>query len=65
VFCLRQGNKLVSKNVYIDSRIDLAQKISKKEEEDKANFFERNLYLFYRMKGKEQWKQPSLFMILM
>ncbi len=36
VLCLRQGNKVVSKNLYLDKKIDLAKKISKKEEEEKV-----------------------------
>jgi len=33
---LRQGNKVLTKNVYLDKKVDLVQKISKKEEEEKV-----------------------------
>ena len=61
MLCVRQGNKVIAKNVAIDKNSGLAQTISKKEEENKV--FARGICVennYLRFRFPKSWQRTRL-----
>ena len=57
VLCFRQGNKVGSKNLYLNKDMSLAKKISRKEEEEKVRESIVSWLKMSRKAGRRRWRR--------